>query len=223
MVLDADTFFHVLLLLVEMFWDADRAPREGDDTDAELDQFVQSRWRLCKLRHPHDRRFKQGTPEAGLREPLFRGALLFHLLLKQRADPTVPQLDPMNPTPVFADERPDAAYGQRIVSIGLQKLYLCLTPVCRELLGMHIFQQLRLPETACDACTPTDRSLSGKRRLKWRRRLPGPSAHRPQCRHHLSSVHLYRVGVQSEPGCSSPFYLPTYHSNPFLKTSITHH
>ena len=155
MVLDADTFFHVLLLLVEMFWDADRAPREGDDTDAELDQFVQSRWRLCKLRHPHDRRFKQGTPEAGLREPLFRGALLFHLLLKQRADPTVPQLDPMNPTPVFADERPDAAYGQRIVSIGLQKLYLCLTPVCRELLGMHIFQQLRLPETACDACTPT--------------------------------------------------------------------
>ena len=30
------------------------------------------------------------------------------------------------------------------------------------------------------------------------------------CRHHLSSVHPYRVGVQSEPGCSSPFYLPTY-------------
>jgi len=29
------------------------------------------------------------------------------------------------------------------------------------------------------------------------------------CRHHLSSVHPYRVGVQSEPGCSSPFYLPT--------------
>ena len=28
--------------------------------------------------------------------------------------------------------------------------------------------------------------------------------------HHLSSVHSYRVGVQSEPGCSSPFYLPTY-------------
>ena len=27
------------------------------------------------------------------------------------------------------------------------------------------------------------------------------------CRHHLSSVHPYRVGVQSEPGCSSPFYL----------------
>ena len=27
---------------------------------------------------------------------------------------------------------------------------------------------------------------------------------------HLSSVHPYRVGVQSEPGCSSPFYLPTY-------------
>ena len=26
----------------------------------------------------------------------------------------------------------------------------------------------------------------------------------------LSSVHPYRVGVQSEPGCSSPFYLPTY-------------
>ena len=30
------------------------------------------------------------------------------------------------------------------------------------------------------------------------------------CRHHLSSVHPYRVGVQSEPGCSSPYYLPTY-------------
>jgi len=30
------------------------------------------------------------------------------------------------------------------------------------------------------------------------------------CRHHLSGVHPYRVGVQSEPGCSSPFYLPTY-------------
>ena len=29
------------------------------------------------------------------------------------------------------------------------------------------------------------------------------------CRHHLSRVHPYRVGVQSEPGCSSPFYLPT--------------
>ena len=29
------------------------------------------------------------------------------------------------------------------------------------------------------------------------------------CRHHLSCVHPYRVGVQSEPGCSSPFYLPT--------------
>ena len=27
------------------------------------------------------------------------------------------------------------------------------------------------------------------------------------CRHHLSSVHPYRVGVQSEPGCSSPSYL----------------
>jgi len=26
----------------------------------------------------------------------------------------------------------------------------------------------------------------------------------------LASVHPYRVGVQSEPGCSSPFYLPTY-------------
>ena len=32
------------------------------------------------------------------------------------------------------------------------------------------------------------------------------------CRHHLSSVHPYRVGVQSEPGCSSPFYLPTYNT-----------
>ena len=29
------------------------------------------------------------------------------------------------------------------------------------------------------------------------------------CRHHLSRVHPYRAGVQSEPGCSSPFYLPT--------------
>ena len=27
------------------------------------------------------------------------------------------------------------------------------------------------------------------------------------CRHHLSSVHPYRVDVQSEPGCSSPSYL----------------
>ena len=29
------------------------------------------------------------------------------------------------------------------------------------------------------------------------------------CRHHLSSVHPYRVGVQSEPGCSSPSYIHT--------------
>ena len=29
------------------------------------------------------------------------------------------------------------------------------------------------------------------------------------CRHHLSRVHPYRAGVQSEPDCSSPFYLPT--------------
>ena len=27
------------------------------------------------------------------------------------------------------------------------------------------------------------------------------------CRHHLSRVHPYRVGVQSEPDCSSPSYL----------------
>ena len=31
------------------------------------------------------------------------------------------------------------------------------------------------------------------------------------CRHHLSSVHPYRVGVQSEPDCSSPSYIHTYH------------
>ena len=29
------------------------------------------------------------------------------------------------------------------------------------------------------------------------------------CRHHLSSVHPYRVGVQSEPGCSSPSCIHT--------------
>jgi len=27
------------------------------------------------------------------------------------------------------------------------------------------------------------------------------------CRHHLSRVQPYRAGVQSEPDCSSPFYL----------------
>ena len=37
-----------------------------------------------------------------------------------------------------------------------------------------------------------------------------------QCRHHLSRVHPYRVGVQSEPGCSSPFYLPTYQYAPLV-------
>ena len=36
------------------------------------------------------------------------------------------------------------------------------------------------------------------------------------CRHHLSRVHPYRVGVQSEPGCSSPSYL-TYHDGIFTK------
>ena len=30
------------------------------------------------------------------------------------------------------------------------------------------------------------------------------------CRHHLSCVHPYRVGVQSEPDCSSPYYIHTY-------------
>ena len=58
-------------------------------------------------------------------------------------------------------------------------------------------------------------------RPKWRRaRRREPSEHvlvsplclcvARACRHHLSRVHPYRVGVQSEPGCSSPFYLPTY-------------
>jgi len=37
------------------------------------------------------------------------------------------------------------------------------------------------------------------------------------CRHHLSSVHPYRVGVQSEPGCSSPYYLPTYSTVRWVK------
>ena len=42
------------------------------------------------------------------------------------------------------------------------------------------------------------------------------------CRHHLSCVHPYRVGVQSEPGCSSPYYLPTYlrPSSPVLRPPI---
>ena len=30
------------------------------------------------------------------------------------------------------------------------------------------------------------------------------------CRHHLSRVHPYRAGVQSEPDCSSPSYIHTY-------------
>ena len=37
------------------------------------------------------------------------------------------------------------------------------------------------------------------------------------CRHHLSSVHPSRVGVQSEPGCSSPFYLPTFDKPPRVR------
>ena len=66
--LDADTFFRVLLFLVEKLWDVDTAPWEGDDADAELEQFVQKRWRFCKLLHPHDRRFKPGTRSV---EPTF--------------------------------------------------------------------------------------------------------------------------------------------------------
>ena len=47
--LDANTFFRVLVFLMEKLWDVDTAPWEDDDADTELEQFVQKRWRLCKL------------------------------------------------------------------------------------------------------------------------------------------------------------------------------
>ena len=39
------------------------------------------------------------------------------------------------------------------------------------------------------------------------------------CRHHLSRVHPYRVGVQSEPDCSSPSYIHTCSTPPHRKWS----
>ena len=49
MVLDAHTFFRALLFVMDMQWDADTAPRDGEEEDAALRQHVQKRGWLRKL------------------------------------------------------------------------------------------------------------------------------------------------------------------------------
>ena len=144
MVLDADTFFRALLFVMDMQWDADTAPRDGEEGDAALRQYVQKRGWLRKLLHRGDWLSTRGAADEGLPGPWSRSAVCFHLALAQRADPAEWPHDRMYPNPVFDDEHRDAPYGQRIVSIELQKLYLCLTPVCHGLLSLPPCTQLRM-------------------------------------------------------------------------------
>ena len=144
MVLDADTFFRTLLFVVDMQWGADTAPRDGEEGDAALRQYVQKRWWLRKSLDRSDGLSTRGAADVGLPGPWSRSAVCFHLALAQRADPAEGPRDRMHPTPAFDDEYRYAPYGQRIVSSELQKLYLCLTPVCHGLLSLPPFTQLRL-------------------------------------------------------------------------------
>ena len=143
MVLDAATFFQALQFVVDMQWDADTAPRDGEQEDAALRQYVQKRRWLRKLLQRSDWLSTRGAADEGLLGPWSRSALCYHLSLAQRADPAEWPRDRMYPNPAFADEHRDAPYGQRIVSIKLQKLYLCLTPVCHGLLSLAPLTQLR--------------------------------------------------------------------------------
>ena len=142
MVLDADTFFRAMQFVVDMQWGADTAPRDGEQEDVALRLFVQKHRRLRKLLPRSDWLSTRGAAEEGLL-PLTRSALCYHLSLAQRADSAELPRDRMLPNPTFADEYLDAPYGQRIVSIRLQKLYRCLTPVCHGLLSLAPFAQLR--------------------------------------------------------------------------------